>query len=41
MLDRRLQMVNTQLRTGGVVDKGVLAAFLDVPRQRFVRPEPT
>ena len=39
MLDRRLQMVNTQLRTGGVVDKGVLAAFLDVPRQRFVTPE--
>jgi protein-L-isoaspartate(D-aspartate) O-methyltransferase len=39
MLDRRLQMVNTQLRTGGVVDKGVLAAFLDVPRQRFVAPE--
>jgi protein-L-isoaspartate(D-aspartate) O-methyltransferase len=36
MLDRRLQMVNGQLRTGGVVDKVVLAAFLEVPRQRFV-----
>ena len=32
-------MVNSQLRTGGVVDKAVLAAFLDVPRQRFVAPE--
>jgi protein-L-isoaspartate(D-aspartate) O-methyltransferase len=39
MLDRRLHMVNAQLRTGGVVDKVVLAAFLDVPRQRFVAPE--
>ena len=39
MLDRRLHMVNSQLRTGGVVDKAVLAAFLDVPRQRFVAPE--
>src|ERR1700730_10520805 len=39
MLDRRLHMVNGQLRTGGVVDKGVLAAFLEVPRQRFVAPE--
>jgi protein-L-isoaspartate(D-aspartate) O-methyltransferase len=38
MLDRRLQMVNGQLRTGGVVDKVVLAAFLEVPRQRFVAP---
>ena len=38
MLDRRLQMVNSQLRTGGVVDQAVLAAFLDVPRQRFVAP---
>jgi protein-L-isoaspartate(D-aspartate) O-methyltransferase len=36
MLDRRLQMVNGQLRTGGVVDRVVLAAFLEVPRQRFV-----
>ena len=32
-------MVNSQLRTGGVVDKVVLAAFLEVPRQRFVAPE--
>jgi protein-L-isoaspartate(D-aspartate) O-methyltransferase len=39
MLDRRLHMVNSQLRTGGVVDKVVLTAFLDVPRQRFVAPE--
>jgi protein-L-isoaspartate(D-aspartate) O-methyltransferase len=39
MLDRRLHMVNSQLRTGGIVDKVVLAAFLEVPRQRFVSPE--
>jgi protein-L-isoaspartate(D-aspartate) O-methyltransferase len=39
MLDRRLHMVNSQLRTGGVVDKAVLAAFLEAPRQRFVVPE--
>jgi protein-L-isoaspartate(D-aspartate) O-methyltransferase len=39
MLDRRLHMVNSQLRTGGVVDKALLAAFLDVPRQPFVAPE--
>ena len=39
MLDRRLQMINSQLQTGGVVDKAVLAAFFDVPRQRFVAPE--
>jgi protein-L-isoaspartate(D-aspartate) O-methyltransferase len=39
MLDRRLHMVNSQLRTGGIVDKAVLAAFLDVARQRFVAPE--
>jgi protein-L-isoaspartate(D-aspartate) O-methyltransferase len=39
MLDRRWQMVNGQLRTGGVVDKVVLAAFLEVARQRFVAPE--
>jgi protein-L-isoaspartate(D-aspartate) O-methyltransferase len=38
MLDRRLHMVNGQVRTGGVVDKAVLAAFLDAPRQRFVAP---
>lgn len=39
MLDRRLHMVNGQLRTGGVVDKALLAAFLNVARQRFVAPE--
>ena len=39
MLDRRLHMVNSQLRTGGVVDKALLAAFLGTPRQRFVAPE--
>jgi protein-L-isoaspartate(D-aspartate) O-methyltransferase len=37
-LDRRLQMVNGQLRTGDVVDKEVLAAFLETPRERFVTP---
>jgi protein-L-isoaspartate(D-aspartate) O-methyltransferase len=31
-------MVNSQLRAGGVVDKAVLSAFLDVARQRFVAP---
>jgi protein-L-isoaspartate(D-aspartate) O-methyltransferase len=36
--DRRLLMVNTQLRTGDVVDHEVLGAFLDVPRERFVAP---
>jgi protein-L-isoaspartate(D-aspartate) O-methyltransferase len=36
MADRRLHMVNSQLRTGGVVDKALLAAFLETPRQRFV-----
>jgi protein-L-isoaspartate(D-aspartate) O-methyltransferase len=39
MLDRRLHMVNGQLRTGGIVDKVVLAAFLEAPRQRFAAPE--
>lgn len=39
MLDRRLAMVNSQLRTGGVADKALLAAFLDTPRQRFVARE--
>ncbi len=32
-------MVNGQLRTGGVVDRVVLAAFLEAPRQRFVARE--
>ncbi len=35
-LERRLQMVNSQLRTGDVVDREVLAAFLTTPRERFV-----
>ena len=39
MLDRRVHMVNSQLRTGGIVDKVVLAAFLEAPRQRFVARE--
>jgi protein-L-isoaspartate(D-aspartate) O-methyltransferase len=38
MLDRRVHMVNSQLRTGGIVDKAVLAAFVEAPRQRFVAP---
>ncbi len=37
-LDRRVQMVNSQLRTGGIVDKVVLAAFLDIARHHFVEP---
>jgi protein-L-isoaspartate(D-aspartate) O-methyltransferase len=36
--DRRLSMVNGQLRTGGIVDQAVLAAFLSTPRERFVAP---
>jgi protein-L-isoaspartate(D-aspartate) O-methyltransferase len=39
MANRRLLMVNSQLRTGGVVDKDLLRAFLDVARQHFVAPE--
>ena len=35
-LDRRVLMVNTQLRTGDVSDHEVLEAFMDVPRERFV-----
>lgn len=34
----RLAMVNCQLRTGDVVDREVLAAFLETPRERFVAP---
>jgi protein-L-isoaspartate(D-aspartate) O-methyltransferase len=34
----RLNMVNGQLRAGGVVDQAVLAAFLGTPRERFVAP---
>ena len=37
-LEQRLQMVNGQLRTGDVVDQAVLAAFLEMPRERFVAP---
>ena len=33
---QRLQMVNGQLRTSDVRDPAVLAAFLEVPRERFV-----
>ena len=35
---RRLAMVNSQLRTGDVVDQEVLSAFLETPRERFVAP---
>ncbi|HXP76654.1 MAG TPA: protein-L-isoaspartate O-methyltransferase [Stellaceae bacterium] len=35
----RLNMVDGQLRTNGVVDPALVAAFLAVPRERFV-PEP-
>jgi protein-L-isoaspartate(D-aspartate) O-methyltransferase len=31
-------MVNGQLRAGGVVDRALLAAFLETPRERFVAP---
>jgi protein-L-isoaspartate(D-aspartate) O-methyltransferase len=37
--EQRLQMVNSQLRTGDVVDQEALAAFLDTPREPFVAPE--
>jgi protein-L-isoaspartate(D-aspartate) O-methyltransferase len=36
--DQRLGMVNSQLRTGDVVDQEVLAAFLAAPREKFVAP---
>ncbi len=36
--ERRLAMVNGQLRTGDVNDKELLAAFLEIPRERFVAP---
>jgi protein-L-isoaspartate(D-aspartate) O-methyltransferase len=36
--DLRLNMVNGQLRAGGIVDQAVLAAFLETPRERFVAP---
>src|SRR5271165_2478015 len=36
--DLRLNMVNGQLLTGGIVDRALLAAFLATPRERFVAP---
>ena len=36
---QRLHMVNGQLRTSGVRDLSVLAAFLEVPREQFVAPD--
>jgi protein-L-isoaspartate(D-aspartate) O-methyltransferase len=36
--DLRLNMVNGQLRAGGIVDQAVLAAFLETPREHFVAP---
>jgi protein-L-isoaspartate(D-aspartate) O-methyltransferase len=36
---RRLVMVNSQLRTGDVVDQEVLAAFLETRRETFVAPD--
>jgi len=36
---QRLHMVNGQLRTSDVRDPSVLAAFLEVPRERFVAPD--
>ncbi|MGD0642602.1 MAG: protein-L-isoaspartate O-methyltransferase, partial [Roseiarcus sp.] len=38
LIERRLHMVNGQLRVGGVTDLNVLAAFLDTPREAFVAP---
>jgi protein-L-isoaspartate(D-aspartate) O-methyltransferase len=38
MFDLRLHMVNGQLLTAGIVDKALLAAFLETPRQDFVAP---
>jgi protein-L-isoaspartate(D-aspartate) O-methyltransferase len=35
----RLNMVESQLRTNKVTDEAVLAAFLAVPRERFVPPD--
>ena len=37
--EQRLAMVNSQLRTGDVVDREVLAAFLETQRERFVAPD--
>lgn len=38
LVEQRLHMVNGQLRTSDVRDAAVLAAFLAVPRERFVAP---
>lgn len=35
-LERRLRMVERQLRRRGIEDEGVLAAMAEVPRERFV-----
>ena len=35
----RRRMVETQLRARGIADERVLAAFVDVPRERFVPPD--
>jgi protein-L-isoaspartate(D-aspartate) O-methyltransferase len=37
-IEQRRHMVNGQLRTGGVTDLELLAAFLDTPREAFVAP---
>ena len=37
-LEQRLRMVNGQLRTSDVTDMSLLAAFVEVPRERFVAP---
>jgi protein-L-isoaspartate(D-aspartate) O-methyltransferase len=37
--EQRLNMVNGQLKTSGVTDAEVLAAFLAVEREKFVAPE--
>jgi protein-L-isoaspartate(D-aspartate) O-methyltransferase len=37
-IERRRRMVDGQLRTGGVTDLALLAAFLDTPREAFVAP---
>ncbi|MGO4871016.1 MAG: protein-L-isoaspartate O-methyltransferase family protein [Roseiarcus sp.] len=36
LIERRLHMVNGQLRVGSVTDLNVLAAFLETPREAFV-----
>jgi protein-L-isoaspartate(D-aspartate) O-methyltransferase len=36
--ERRLQMINAQLRTSDVNDLEILSAFTEVPREKFVAP---